>query len=125
MKTKRGVMNKTKLTKKLDTAWSEAVKKRAGYKCEVCGKDMGLNSHHIVGRTNRTLRWDVKNGVSLCVSHHKFGRQSAHEDPLWFKEWLEDERWEDVLYLYNTKDTITKWTLVDMEDKLKELENDK
>ena len=118
-------MNKTKLTKKLDTAWSEAVKKRAGHKCEVCGTSEGLNSHHIIGRTNRTTRWDVRNGVSLCVSHHKFGRQSAHEDPLWFKEWLEDERWEDVLYLYNIKDTITKWTLVDMEDKLKELENDK
>ena len=110
MKTKRGEMNKSKLTKKLDTAWSQAVKKRSGHKCEVCGKEEGLNSHHIVGRTNRTTRWDVRNGVTLCIFHHKFGRQSAHEDPLWFKEWLEDQRWEDVLYLYNIKDTITKWT---------------
>lgn len=121
-------MTKTKMTKKLDTVWSEVVKKIAGYKCEVCGKDSSeckLNSHHIVGRTNRTLRWDLRNGVCLCSKHHKLGRQSAHEDPLWFKEWLEDERWEDVLYLYTQKDKITKWTLVDMGDKLKELQNDK
>lgn len=114
-------VSKSSLTKKLDNAWSELVKKRAKYKCEVCGKTDTLNSHHIVGRVNRTLRWDVKNGVCLCVKHHKFGRQSAHEDPLWFKEWLEDKRWEDYAYLYTVKDTITKWTLEDMQELLSKL----
>jgi len=114
-------LTKGKLSKKLDEAWSLAVKKRAGYKCEVCGKTDILNSHHIVGRRNRRVRWDVRDGVCLCVKHHKFGIESAHEDPLWFREWLEDKRWEDYAYLYTVKNQIKKWTLEDMEKRLEEL----
>ena len=116
-------LTKGKLSKKLDEAWSLAVKKKAGYKCEVCGigESGHLNSHHIVGRRNRRVRWDVRDGVCLCVKHHKFGIESAHEDPLWFREWLEDKRWEDYAYLYTIKNQIKKWTLEDMEEQLEEL----
>lgn len=116
-------LTKTQLGKRLDNAWSLAVKIRAKNKCEVCGKTEGLNSHHIVGRRNRMTRWDIKNGVALCVKHHKFGLQSAHEDPLWFKEWLEDKRWEDYAYLYQVKNQIKKWTLEDMESALEDINN--
>ena len=114
-------LTKSQLGKKLDEAWSLAVKIKAGYRCEVCGAKSTLNSHHIVGRRNRMTRWDVKNGVCLCVSHHKFGIESAHEDPLWFKEWLEDKRWEDYAYLYLVKNQIKKWTLEDMQEQLVKL----
>jgi len=116
-------LTKGKLSKKLDEAWSLAVKKRAGYKCEVCGigESGHLNSHHIVGRRNRRVRWDVRDGVCLCVKHHKLGIESAHEDPLWFREWLEDKRWEDYAYLYTVKNQTKKWTLEDMEKQLEEL----
>ena len=120
---KRKPLNKSQLGKKLDEAWSLAVKKKAGYKCEVCGigESGHLNSHHIVGRRNRMVRWDVRDGVCLCVKHHRFGIESAHEDPLWFREWLEDKRWEDYAYLYTIKNQIKKWTLEDMEKQLEEL----
>jgi len=116
-------LTRRKLSKKLDEAWSSAVKKRAGYKCEVCGigESGHLNSHHIVGRRNRMVRWDIRDGVCLCVKHHRFGIESAHEDPLWFREWLEDKRWEDYAYLYTIKNQIKKWTLEDMEEQLEEL----
>jgi len=116
-------VSKSSLTKKLDSTWSELVKKRAGYKCEVCGigESGHLNSHHIVGRRNRMVRWDVRDGVCLCVKHHRFGIESAHEDPLWFREWLEENRWEDYAYLYTVKNQIKKWTLEDMEKQLEEL----
>jgi len=116
-------LTKGKLSKKLDEAWSLAVKKRAGYKCEVCGigESGHLNSHHIVGRRNRRVRWDVRDGVCLCVKHHRFGIESAHEDPLWFREWLEDKRWEDYAYLYTIKNQIKKWTFDEMLERLGEL----
>lgn len=114
-------LTKSQLSKKLDDAWSIAVKVKAGYKCEVCGSTSSLNSHHIVGRRNRTTRWDIKNGVALCVKHHKFGIESAHEDPLWFKEWLEDKRWEDYAYLYQVKNQIKKWSLEEMQEQLNKL----
>ena len=116
-------LTKSQLTKKLDDAWSLAVKIKAGYKCEVCGKKDTLNSHHIVGRRNRRLRWDLRNSVCVCVKHHKFGIESFHEDPLWAKEWLEDKRWEDYAYLYMVKNQIKKWTLEEMEFALEDINN--
>ena len=114
-------LTKSQLGKKLDEAWSLAVKIRAGYKCEVCGKMDTLNSHHIVGRRNRMVRWDLRNGVCVCVKHHKFGIESFHEDPLWGREWLEENRWEDYAYLYCVKNEKKKWTYEEMEQQLVKL----
>lgn len=86
-------MNK-KIKNKLDTLWSKIVKLRAGNKCEYCSKKEGLNSHHIFSRSNMCVRWDLENGVCLCVSHHVFGNMSAHKAPLEFAEWLKTERGE-------------------------------
>lgn len=113
---------KTSLAKKLDIAWSRAIKKVNSDRCEVCGKEGKLNSHHIVGRKNRTLRWDVRNGACLCTTHHKLGKQSAHEDPLWFQEWLEKNRKDDLKYLNKIRNDITDWTIEDMQIRLTELE---
>jgi len=104
---------------KLDKAWSENV--RSYGRCEVCGRTGLLNAHHIFGRRNRTLRWELRNGVCLCFSHHKGQPQSAHEDPEWFREWLLENRTEDYLYLVKKKNEITKWTKPDKEEQLERL----
>ena len=62
---------KKKQTVALDKIWSEAVKKLAGYKCEVCGKSgkvTRLNSCHIVGRRHRATRWgsEIDGKYDLC-----------------------------------------------------------
>ena len=75
---------------KLDNAWSELVKLRSGMKCEYCGKTTHLNSHHIYSRSKRSTRWDVNNGICLCVGYHTFSSSfSAHKTPLEFTDWLE------------------------------------
>lgn len=79
----------------LDRLWSELVKIRAGGKCEYCGKVTTLNSHHLFSRSNRSTRWDVENGVSLCVYHHTFGNFSAHKSPFEFSEWIQSVRGEE------------------------------
>jgi len=109
--------------KKLDKQWSELIKIRAGYKCEVCGKPAGqckLNSHHIIGRRNKTTRWDLRNGCCLCVKHHMFGIQSAHEDSPWFDKWLQEHRKEDYEYVNSIKNTITKWKPADRVELIEE-----
>lgn len=106
------------LTKKLDAEWSRVVKQKAGNQCEVCGAIMQLNSHHIVGRENYRLRWDTRNGVCLCVSHHKFGKESAHMHPIWFDEWLKENRAEDREYVNRVAMEIKKWTEDEKLDKL-------
>lgn len=116
--------SKKTVKNKLDTVWSKLVKLQAGNKCEVCGNSETLNSHHIVGRRNLRLRWEVMNGVCLCVKHHKFGNQSAHENPVWFEDWLKENRGSDLKLIRSTMNEIQKWSIEDMQEKLEELQED-
>lgn len=108
---------------KLDEAWSELVKLQAGYKCEVCGKETTLNSHHIFSRSNRSVRWDETNGVCLCVSHHTFNSKfSAHKTPTEFTYWLEDEYGREYVQDLSRKAHKTKkWSKHEKEELLEEL----
>ena len=81
-------------TKVCDELWSKAVKKRAGYKCEYCGKETTLQSHHMIPRTNYATRYMLENGVCLCYKHHFF---FAHKDALGFGDWFKKKRKKDVI----------------------------
>lgn len=79
-------MKKQEVTK-LDKQWRDAIRSRDKC-CQVCGGTSFLNAHHVIGRRNRNVRWDLDNGVLLCSGCHTFRVQSAHQDPLWFSEWF-------------------------------------
>jgi 5-methylcytosine-specific restriction endonuclease McrA len=79
----------------LDNLWRDCIRERAGGACEYCGKTTSLNSHHIFSRSNYNVRWDLSNGICLCVGHHIFGNFSAHKSPLEFCEWLKEVRGND------------------------------
>jgi hypothetical protein len=72
----------------LDDAWSLLVKIKAGFKCEYCGNTQALNSHHLSSRAKMTVRWDLNNGISLCVNHHIGNEFSAHKTSIQFTMWL-------------------------------------
>jgi len=83
--------------KKLDTLWSKKVRERDG-KCLYCEGTKNLNAHHIYSRKNHSTRWDMSNGCTLCVSHHKFDRKfAAHDTPIEFSKWLISYYGEDFL----------------------------
>lgn len=98
--------------KYLDKLWSKCIMKRANYRCEICeflgfryrNMNKRLNSHHILTKKSFPgLRWDLENGVNLCVTHHIFGKFSAHSDPGWFEKiilkYKEDEEFYNKLRL--------------------------
>ena len=87
------------LDNKLDKLWSLLVKHKAGWRCEYCGsREKMLNSHHIYSRSNRSTRWDLENGVCLCVGHHTFSTKfSAHKTPTEFTEWLYSVKGESFM----------------------------
>jgi len=84
------------LRKQCDRLWSEIIRSRIF--CERCGKPAN-NPHHIIGRANYNLRWNIRNGCLLCAYCHVFGSHSAHNDPLGFMEWLKSNRPDDYEYL--------------------------
>jgi hypothetical protein len=90
---KKGQMNK------LDKLWSAKIREFG--RCEVCSKSgCKLDSHHYIGRRNRNLRWDLRNGFCLCSGCHTMKAQSAHQDPEWFREWalkLRGQIWLDYI----------------------------
>ena len=125
MKTKR-----QKLESKLDKIWRTVGKEHAH--CEICAtldpqdrvNYTQLHPHHIVGRQNKLLRWDIKNRIWLCSSHHVFGKDSVHNNPLWFTEWLKENRPKIYKYLQEKRKIPYKqWTIEELEEKLDLLKN--
>ena len=81
------------LEAKQDTVWANFIKDNAGRKCEYCGKTENLNAHHIFSRSNKQVRHDLDNGISLCSGHHVLlSTFSAHKTPAEFIEWIKEYR---------------------------------
>lgn len=60
---------------------------RLKYKtCAVCGAEGKLDCHHILGEKYAPFQFLVL----LCPSHHKFGYESFHGNPIWSSEWMKD-----------------------------------
>lgn len=69
---------KEKLRDENDELWSDLIHLRdAKQGCLVCGKRKALNAHHLIGRGNFATRYDLSNGVLLCVWHHVFCRKCS------------------------------------------------
>lgn len=85
---------------KLDKAMSELVREKRI--CEWCGSTTNqMNWSHVVGRGNKTLRWDILNALCLCSYCHRF---KWHENPLDAMEWFKTkfpERYEYLLWAKN------------------------
>ena len=54
--------------------WRQAVFKRDNYTCQHCGSKKNIQAHHIIPwaktRNEQELRYNVKNGITLCRSCH-------------------------------------------------------
>jgi hypothetical protein len=113
------------IDKKLDNVWSQLVKLRAGNKCESCGSTQNLNSHHIYSRAKKSLRWNLNNGICLCVGHHIGTYFSAHKTPLDFINWLIVYKGEVfVRDLEITANMSFKWSLSEKQLLLSDLKKE-
>jgi hypothetical protein len=81
--------------KSCDKLWAKVVKARAGWRCERCGVSpesaRGFQAHHLDGRNNHRLRFDLRNGIASCAACHRW----AHDHPLSFAKWFNSYRPED------------------------------
>ena len=65
----RKATTRTSIGKRCDTIWSQIIK--APGKCFRCGAVEGLQAAHIIGRAQRVVRWDLRNGICLCHTCHR------------------------------------------------------
>jgi 5-methylcytosine-specific restriction endonuclease McrA len=94
--------------KRCDKAFSLLV--RSVGSCQYCGTGENLQTAHIVGRSNKTLRWNPINAVCLCTRCHIF---KFHHSPLEFVEWLESRYPERMVYIRANRNKITNRTVDD------------
>ena len=71
----------------------------------MCGRP-GNNPHHVIGRDNHAVRWDIRNGCLLCPGCHTMNNGSAHKDPQDFMIWFGNRRPDDYEYLLKQKNII-------------------
>ena len=113
--------SKKYLKNKLDTFWSKIVRLRANDKCEISDSKK-TQAHHLIGRRNLAVRWDLDNGVSLCFAHH-YGYWSAHQNPFWFgKKMIKLRGSQFIDDLVARSIDPVKFTISDYQTKIKEFE---
>jgi hypothetical protein len=127
---------RSKLEKKLDGLWRTVNKKTY---CEICAtlpqeervNYHKLECHHIVGRSNKLLRWDLRNRLVVCSSHHTLGRKNVQDNTAgWFwskftdsDDWLGKYRPDDKKYLEEMiKIPYKQWTLDELRGKIDKFE---
>ena len=83
----------------LDLVWSYLVKVRAGFRDEITEAtkdDVFLNSHHILGKPNLRLRWELKNGICIAQGLHHFGAHGTKTRQLQFERKVRELRGNDI-----------------------------
>jgi hypothetical protein len=83
--TKKQILAKARTAKRKSLSeWSKSVRARDRW-CIICRRTDHLNAHHILPKeTYKDFMFEMLNGVTLCPTHHKFGKYSAHKNPVWF-----------------------------------------
>lgn len=74
-----------------DAAFSDCVRERANWHCEVCGTDytnrpQGLHCSHYHGRGNWSVRLDPDNAEAACYGCHQKLEGSPHD---FYLRWME------------------------------------
>ena len=96
---KRSKLKKPSM-RKLLAQWADEVKERDGYRCRMCGSDKSLNAHHILPKRGYVeTRLDITNGITLCPSCHRLGKNAAHQNCLFFSVWLREKDPDTYDYL--------------------------
>ena len=68
--------------RRLNRAWSAAVRNRDRHMCRRCF-GMPVEPHHIFTSSRRSTRWDLVNGIALCRSCHRWIHAHPADGMIW------------------------------------------
>lgn len=84
--------DRRKLIKKMDKLFSDIIRSQGV--CDKCGSTRNLQCAHVISRRHLKTRFDLENGLCLCVKCHLF---EAHREPHEFVRWF-DNKYGGSLY---------------------------
>ncbi len=105
------------LERQLDAIVREIVLKRDG-RCVVCGKVTNLQCGHLITRTKRSVRWDLKNCNVQCAGCNFYHEHNPHPYTNWF---INRYGLEEYQRLFAKSEAIGKYTIDELETMLFEL----
>ena len=105
------------LERQLDAVVREIVLKRDG-RCVVCGKTTNLQCGHLITRTKRGVRWDLKNCNVQCAGCNFCHEHNPHPYTHWFIQRYGLPEYEN---LFARSEAIGKFTLDELETMLIDL----
>jgi hypothetical protein len=111
-------LSKTTVRNKLDKICGQIVRSKGS--CERCKSNKFIQCCHVFSRKFNNTRWDIENNLlCLCASCHRW----AHDNPILFTEFVRKYFGEEKYQILKEKhNLITKYTLEDLQIKLKVLE---
>jgi hypothetical protein len=75
-------------------AWEKAVKERDNNACVLCGSEDHLHAHHLDGYNwHEEGKYDVNNGVTLCIGHHNDFHETYGKGDNTRAQWEEYKAW--------------------------------
>ena len=87
--------------KQCDELWSMKIRTEAGFISEYSGKEYDkengiyLCSHHLIGKPNYRMRYEMLNGISLTLGEHKWiAHHSGREED--FKRRVKEIKGDDI-----------------------------
>lgn len=109
---------------KHDAVFSDLVRMRVDYTCEMCGKyyppgsRQGIQCAHLFGRRYRGTRWHPDNAFCLCTFCH----QNTGDNPVFFHGWAELQLGRGRIdMLMEKSQAVTKYSKFDLEDLYKHM----
>ena len=103
------IKSKKWIERELLKEWRLKVLKRDNYTCQISKKKPNRpQCHHILPRQIKELRYDVMNGIVLDFNHHKVGVRSAHQNALFFADFLRKNKPKQYKYLMRKMKQLEK-----------------
>ncbi len=99
-----------KMIDALDAMFSRKVRAR-DKACLRCG-NAKTYTHHIFSRKYMGTRWDMENGIALCLRHHRMAHGDAQEFLAWVISWMGQKAYDKLQWKAMT---ICKYSDGDLE----------
>ena len=110
-----------KIIAKLDDVVRKLIRERDKNMCQRC-RGKGTDVSHVVPRTNKVLRWDLKNLKLLCRRCHLYW---WHKHPMDAWQWFQREFPYRADYLLERKNQVKKYSVIDLKELYEEIKDKK